>query len=626
MHIVGTAGHVDHGKSALVEALTGTHPDRWAEERERGMTLDLGFAHLRFDDGTEAGIVDVPGHERFLHNMLAGAAGMEILLLVVALDEGPMPQTYEHLQILAFLGVPRVIVVMTKCDLIPDADREAARSLVREALRGTIAEEAEEVVVSARTGEGIARLRERIHAALRALPPRAPDAPVYLPVDRVFALPGHGTILTGTLMQGRIATGDTLALAPLGERVRVRSVQCFGEPRASVEGGARVAVNVPGIETSRVHRGAVLVSPEFSSHDRYAVRVRFLESERTRVRRRMQVRVHIGTAEILGTLVLDALPSNGETTAGGLLLLRAPTAAFPGVRFILRRVSPKALLGGGEIVGAGTIAERPSTAADPARESVLAVLRARGLDAVDAARVAFEANLREERAAEILQELAERGAILRIERPVAYLDGAAAELLLERVVAALEHVHAMEPWALGMTSLALSRVTDLAEQLLVRILAAWVLTGRLKRTSGYYALPSHEPRFTPEQQALFARLLAGDPAQPLVPVAFDDVAGAVKRAGVQGALKAFDTLLAQGKVVKVGDALYRAEQIARIRSAVESFFASHETMTPAQLRDLLGTSRKYAVPLLEWMDAQGITIRSGDVRMLRERAKSRTMS
>ena len=218
MHVVGTAGHVDHGKSSLVRALTGTDPDRWIEERLRGMTLDLGFAHLRYDDGIEAGIVDVPGHERFLHNMLAGAAGMELLLLVVAANEGVRPQTLEHLAIAGFLNVRRAIIVLSKCDLVDATDRARAEAAVRAAIAGTVAHDAPAVAVSSLTGEGIEELRAAIHAALVALPPRPAEAPAFLPVDRVFALPGRGTIVTGTLMQGTLRTGDTLRLDPPGPR------------------------------------------------------------------------------------------------------------------------------------------------------------------------------------------------------------------------------------------------------------------------------------------------------------------------------------------------------------------------------------------------------------------------
>ncbi|MGB8519571.1 MAG: selenocysteine-specific translation elongation factor, partial [Candidatus Tumulicola sp.] len=348
MPIVGTAGHVDHGKSALVEALTGTHPDRWLEERMRGMTLDLGFARLVLDDGVEAGIIDVPGHERFLHNMLAGAAGMELLLLVVAADEGVMPQTREHLDVLRFLNVAQTIVVVTKIDLVGQEDREAAIERIADALRGTIAGGAPRVAVSSRTGEGLPELRAQITEALRALPPRDDAAPVYLPIDRVFTLPGRGTIVTGTLMQGTLATGDALTLEPSATAARVRSLHVFGEGRERAVAGTRVALNLPGIDRTAIGRGETAVSAEFSARAGFAVTFTPLETALPLLRKRMPVRAYLGSAEILGMLEFESVPDEARATFARLHL-RSGVVAFPGVRFVVRRMSPKTLLGGGSI-------------------------------------------------------------------------------------------------------------------------------------------------------------------------------------------------------------------------------------------------------------------------------------
>ena len=272
VHILGTAGHVDHGKSALIAALTGTNPDRRIEEQLRGMTLDLGFAHLRFEDGIEASIVDVPGHERFLHNMLAGAAGMELLLLVVDANEGVMPQTLEHL---ADSAVSQRAARDRRCD----EDRSVARR-AREprtggfarALRGAIAAGAPLVAVSATTGENLDELRRDLHDELAALPPPNRNAPVYLPIDRAFVLPGLGTIVTGTLMQGSIAAGETLVLEPSGTAVHVRSIGVFESTQPQVEAGSRVALNLPGLDRRQVARGQAIVGREFAALHTFAVR------------------------------------------------------------------------------------------------------------------------------------------------------------------------------------------------------------------------------------------------------------------------------------------------------------------------------------------------------------------
>lgn len=621
MHIIGTAGHVDHGKSSLVNALTGTNPDRWLEEQLRGMTLDLGFAHLRFDDGIEAGIVDVPGHERFLHNMLAGAAGMELLLLVIDAGEGIMPQTIEHLQILQYLNVRDVIVVLTKMDLIPPEQGGAICRRLHAELKGTIAENASIFAVSTVTGVNLDALRDGIHHALKNLPPRSPDAPAYLPVDRVFALPGHGTIVTGTLMQGTLRVGDQLTLQPSGKPARVRSLQSFGQKRESVEGGARVAVNVPGIDVHEIARGEMLVAPEFAAVDRFTVRFTPLADALPILRRRNAVRAYIGSAEILGTLVFEETPAETrEVTAE--LFLRAPTVAYPGTAFVVRRLSPKNLLGGGRIEsGAAAEAASEPEGHTPNEAAILAALQKHGASTLTPAEVAREANLRESAVEEALSALAARGEVLRVLRPVAYVAAGAANALLERALVQLGQVHRNEPWAMGMTSLALARALNVNETLLLRVLGALAEDGRIAHRAGYFAAPDFAPKLTAEQQAFFEGVVPVEAANPFVPAPLNGVVAAVKQSRIVGIAKAFDTLLAKGMLIKVNDDVYRGTQIAQIHARVETFLRSNGQMTMAQFRDVIGTSRKYAVPLLEWFDARGITVRSGDYRMLRSKGK-----
>ncbi|MBV8197812.1 MAG: selenocysteine-specific translation elongation factor, partial [Candidatus Eremiobacteraeota bacterium] len=339
MHIVGTAGHVDHGKTALIAALTGTDPDRLPEERSRGMTLDLGFAHLHFDDGIDAGIVDVPGHERFLHNMLAGAAGMELLLLVVDSTEGVRAQTLEHLAILQFLNVRAVVVAASKIDLLAPVHRDDAYARIAKQLRGTIAEDAAPIGASTVTGEGLEMVRERLHRELAALPPPNTQAPVYLPIDRVFALPGHGTIVTGTLMQGAIDSGDGLKIEPGATAAHVRSIEVFGSRRERVEAGTRVALSLPGVDRRGLARGHAVVGRELAAQTRLVVHFVPLAGAAPLLRRKTAVRAYIGSAEILGVLAFEQAPA-GELQMRAQLHLREPVVAFPGLRFVLRRPSP----------------------------------------------------------------------------------------------------------------------------------------------------------------------------------------------------------------------------------------------------------------------------------------------
>ena len=616
MHIIGTAGHVDHGKSSLIAALTGTHPDRWLEEQTRGMTLDLGFARLAFDDGVEGGIVDVPGHERFLHNMLAGAAGMELLLLVVDANEGVMPQTLEHLAILEFLNVRRVLVVASKIDLVePSRILQSCRAIF-ERLRGTIAEEAPIFPLSVVTGENLDALKLALHDELAAMPPRNSSAPAYLPIDRAFTLHGLGTVVTGTLMQGTIAAGESLVLEPGGTPAHVRSIGVFGSTRERVEAGARVALNLPGIDRSAIARGHAIVGRELTARQNLTVHFVPRKEAMPLLRRRTPVRAYFGSAEILGTLIADDAEGDGREIRAQLQL-REPVVAFPGLRFVLRRPSPKTLLGGG-FVEAADVAEAVHEG-DPGEGAALAVLRERGLEALDVTTVAFGANLREAAAANALERLAERGDAIPVARPPAYVDAIAARELLARAGAVIEAAHRDEPWAMGVTSTALARTLGVPEALIVRVLEHFANDGRLLNREGYYAALDHEPRFTSEQRALFEQLVPGD-AQPFLPVPLAAAVTAVKRSPVQGASRAFDTMLARGALVKVGDDLYRGSQVAQIRARVATHIRERGRMTAAEFRDLLGTSRKYAVPMLEWLDAHGVTIRDGDYRTLRGRS------
>jgi len=622
MHVIGTAGHVDHGKSSLVRALTGTEPDRWIEERLRGMTLDLGFAHLRYDDGVEAGIIDVPGHERFVHNMLAGASGMELLLLVVAANEGVRPQTVEHLAIVGYLNVQRAIVVRTKVDLVEAETLAAGERAVRDALRDTVAADAPVVAVSTVTGDGLDALRDAIHDALTALPRRPADAPAFLPVDRVFALPGRGTIVTGTLMQGAIRTGDALLLDPPGREVRVRSLQVFGENRDAVPAAARVAVNVPGVDRGELARGAVLSDATLRCGDTLRVRFRAARDGLSKLRRRTPVRAHLGAAEILGTLVFAGGSPLDVGAVDAMLHLRRATTTYPGQAFVVRALSPKVVLGGGTVDapafapsadGAGDTASRDAAA-------IASVVAATALRPLTAAEVGARANVREDRAASILGDMVARDDARALHRPHAFVDGAAAAALSARIRELLARREADAPWTLGTTSLALARELAIDEPFLIRFLAGDAEDGRIVARAGYYATIEHEPRLSAEQRAFFERVVPLDAAQPLVPVPLDGVVAEMRRARIAGLAQAFDTLLATGALVKVGADVYRGTQVDEIRTRLEHAIRGEGPITMARFRDAVGTTRKYAVPLMEWFDATGVTVRDGDVRALRKRA------
>ncbi len=620
MHIVGTAGHVDHGKSTLVRALTGTDPDRWIEERLRGMTLDLGFAHLRFPDGVEAGIIDVPGHERFLHNMLAGAAGMEVLLMVIAANEGPKPQTAEHLAILRYLNVKRTIVVLSKADTVDAEELAFAQELVREELTGTIGDGAEIVPVSTLTGYGLDRLRAAIHAALCALPPRAPEAPAYLPIDRAFALAGHGTIVTGTLMQGRVSAGDALTLFPLGRDVRARTLQVFGEKRTSAEGGTRVALNLPGIEADAIARGAVLASAQFDMRTQAAVAFRPLAVALPLLRRRTPIRVYLGSAEIFGTLVFERVPDDEQSVAAQLFL-REPTVVLPGAAFVVRRLSPKTLLGGGTIAPTGTDAhvERGDS---PDVAAIVAALDAVGPSGAGAASLGAASNVREDAAVRILERLVDEGRAVRLHKPAAFASATVVNELVGHVLECLQEGERQTPWRAGMTTLALARALRIAEPTLVRVLALAGEDGRLASRSGYFTTSAFVPTLEPAQRAFFDRTFAPDPNARYAPTSVRDVDLAMRSSDIVGIAQSYETLLISGALVRIADAVYRDVQLREARTMLEAALRRDKSITMAAFRDLLGTSRKSAVPLLEWFDTTGVTVRAGDVRFLSTQSRT----
>jgi len=612
---------VDHGKSALVISLTGRDPDRLLEERARGMTLDLGFAPLLYDDVVEAGIIDVPGHERFLHNMLAGAAGMELLLLVVAANEGPKPQTREHLQILNFLNVRRVLIVMTKSDATDAEGLATALALTREACRSTIAQDAPAFAVSNITGAGIPELRTAIHETLAALPPRAPDAPAYLPIDRVFALPGQGTIATGTLMQGTIRAGDRMRLQPSGLDVRIRAIQTFGRAVVEISGGARVAVNLGGVDVAAIGRGETLTAPaEFEATRVLHVEFTPLPAALPMLRRRTPVRAHIGSAEVPGLLVFEKHPPRDAHPVPAVLALNAPVVHYPGSRLVLRRMSPKDLLGGA--VAAVAMRSDSGRSADapllpPAASAVLQALEAAGLAPLPVAKVASAANVVVADAESALVVLLEHGLAVALVKPKEYLATSVADAAFAVAAVALRRCHEAAPWIAGCTASEIAAALSLGEPVAARFLAAWHADGRVAPNGRFWHLPDFVPALQQAQCSLIEEALSTGDTNSLVPCAYQTLHTAVSTSKVAGTREAVEMLFATGALVRVGDDVYRRSQIERARTVLVSLLSAGGRATMASVRDAFGTSRKYALPLMEYFDGIGLTQRDGDLRRLR---------
>jgi selenocysteine-specific elongation factor len=621
LHVIGTAGHIDHGKSTLVHALTGIDPDRLAEEKRRGMTIELGFAWLRLPSGREASVVDVPGHERFIRHMLAGAGGVDVALLVVAADEGVMPQTREHLDILDLLGVSCGVVALTKRDLVDDEWLELVREDVRATLAGTSLEGAQLVACSATTGAGLDELCAALDAALDTAWPHPDRGRPHLPVDRVFTLAGFGTVVTGTLLEGTLQVGQDVEIAPRGLRARIRGLQAHKSKLDRAAPGGRVAVNLAGVAVEEVSRGDVVTLPgAIPPAVRLDVRLRAVGALAAPLTHNMPVTVHTGAAEVAGRLGLLDRPELDAGEEGWVQLrLAGPVAAARGDRVVVRRPTPSATLAGGVIVDAQPARHRRFS---PRVLRHLEVLAAgapedRVLDALGAgsfqstSEIASRADLAPDDAQRTLEALAAAG---RVHRAGTLWCGTSYwNDLVARAREALAAHHARYPLRRGLP----------AEELRVRLRLspeAWSAAahaldeeGAVRLLGEVVALSEHEPRFTPTQERAADLVRQTLAAHPYAPPALADLPG------VDAAL--LEALVERGEVVAIADGVHlgRTAYEEMVAAALEAIDAQG-SVTVAALRDRFGTSRKYALALLEHLDDERITRRVGDARVRGSRA------
>ena len=625
MHVIGTAGHIDHGKSTLVHALTGIDPDRLAEEKRRGMTIELGFAWLRLPSGREASIVDVPGHERFIRHMLAGAGGVDVALLVIASDEGVMPQTREHLDILDLLGVSSGVVALTKRDLVDAEWLELVREDVRSALAGSTLRGAPLVACSSSSGAGLDELRAALDAALDAAqPPRDRGRP-HLPVDRVFTLSGFGTVVTGTLLDGALTVGQEVEIAPRGSRARIRGLQAHKSKLERAAPGGRVAVNLAGVSTDEVTRGDVLTLPGLVPPAvRLDARLRAIGDLDAPLTHNMPVMVHTGAAEVAGRLsLLDRAELEAGDEGWAQLRLAAPIAVTRGDRVIVRRPSPSATLAGGVVVDAQPARHRrfaprvlrhlEAIAAGTPQDRVLDALGRGGFLRLDD--VAAHVDLPPDEARRTLEELSADG---RAHAAGSLWCGAAWwEKLVGQAREALEAYHARFPLRRGLPAEELRARLRLTPDEWSAALPALEDAGLLRRKGDAVALAGYEPRFTPAQQRAAGLVRETLAAQPYTPPTVADVPG------VDTAL--LEALAERGEIVAIAEGVHlgRAAYDEMVAAALAEIDAGG-SVTVAALRDRFGTSRKYALALLEHLDDERITRRVGDARVRGSRAPRRS--
>ncbi len=627
--VFGTAGHVDHGKSALVRALTGTDPDRLAEEKAREMTIDLGFAFLSLPGlAHPVAIVDVPGHEMFLRNMVAGATGIDAAIFVVAADEGVMPQTHEHLQVLQQLQVRAGLIALTKCDRAA-AERQA-RTIeeVRALVAGTFLEAAPMLPVSALTGEGLPTLCAHLARLAQETEARSSEGPFRLPVDRAFTMKGAGTVVTGTVISGRLQVGEHVAWLPRGDLLRVRGLQVHNESVAEVRAGQRAALNLAGVEKEELARGEVLATPgSFAPSRMLDVRLDLAAEAPRPLRPRTRVRLHHGTAEVLARVVLLGTEALAPGDSGpAQLRLESALVAAAGDRFVLRSYSPMRVLGGGVILDAHPPKRRRAAGAEelaeqegPTPEGLLLRLLARaGAVGLPESELLAHSGLRAEDLRIVLPRLAEEGRAVAGRRgrwfsrePIAE---AAAEVLA--ALAAYHEAHPLREWA-SLRALSQQGAADLPRQEGARLAReSLAAQGEVVISGERLRLATHAPRWGAREAAVRDRLLAELQRRgPAAPSAEE------LRAACAGAEAEFREVLAAlleaGAVIPLPpDLLFSPDVLGQCREQVAGFLRSHGQMSVADARTLLGVSRKYLLPLLEQLDREGVTVRQGDYRAL----------
>jgi selenocysteine-specific elongation factor len=627
--ILGTAGHVDHGKTALIEALTGTNTDRWEEERRRGITIDIGFAGLDTgDEDLEISVVDVPGHEDFVKNMLAGASGVDLLLLVVAADEGPMPQTREHLWIARLLGVERGVAAISKSDLVDSEWRELVRESVAEELERVLgASDWPVLSVSAVSGEGLAELGAAILDGARATRARADDDLFRMPVDRSFSVRGVGTVVTGTIWSGSVEVGSEVRCLPGASVARVRGLQVHGRECAVARAGQRAALALVGLERSQVGRGHTLVCDPVWRQTRYLDASLQLVPDSPRTLKHWQrIRLHLGTAETMARVVLygrDRLEPGSSALVQ--LRLEGPITARAGDRFVIRFYSPVTTIGGGVVLDPW--ARRRGRLSQAAAADLQAVAEAQGRERLRLAISEFDEGAAPDelavRAGESpstidaqLRDLEAEGALRRVRDRWFGEDilTAARDALLDMLAAG----HERDPGARGLSLESLRSAAGRPSGLVDAALADLERQGLVLIDGSLAALAEHVPQLAPARRATADAAGRRIQEAGLAPPTVKELAAEL---GVPGdeLLAALKFLAERGELVAVTADLYLAPgAVSEAKQRVRGVLGRGIVASPSQLREALGVSRKYLIPLLEYLDASGFTRRTPDGRVLRD--------
>jgi selenocysteine-specific elongation factor len=632
--ILGTAGHIDHGKTSLVKALTGIDTDRLKEEKERGITIELGFAHMELPGDIRLGIVDVPGHERFVRSMVAGVGGMDLVVLVIAADEGVMPQTREHLEICQLLGVKSGVVALTKCDMVDEDWQALVTEEVRDHLSGTFLEGASIVPVSSRSGAGLNELKEILSELAMDVVEKGTDAPFRLPVDRVFTMTGFGTVVTGTLLSGEINVGDEVELLPSGTTSRVRGIQTHGSKEERGVAGQRVAVNLQGVEHTEVERGAVVVPRGvFRTTMRVDARMDYLPSAPLRLRHRQTLRLHSATYEVPAQVILiDRDHMEPGESAFVQLRMRSPVLLLPGDPFVLRASSPHTTVGGGRVLDpAPPRRRRRSEAAlellsalnEGADQDKVRLLVNESLySGISREEILLRSGLLEKSGEAALTPLLSAGeAVIVLRDPKTFVSRDAFAGLKNALLKGVESYLSENPLKEGMGKEELKgRLPKRSDpRFFGNVLAALEKEGRLLVDRELVRLPGRTRAGNEDHTGLrekIGEMLQKGGSEPPTLREICEGLGKEERT----VLEHLGSLAREGRVVKVkGDLFYAAGPLASIRERLVSRLKEKGEITPGEFRELTGLSRKFMIPLLEHFDQEKLTIRVGEKRLLRKR-------
>lgn len=625
--IIGTAGHIDHGKTTLIKALTGRNTDRWEEEQRRGITIDLGFTYFDLPGGDRAGIIDVPGHEKFINNMVAGVVGMDLVLLVVAADEGIMPQTREHVDILNLLGIEKSIIVLNKCDLVDEEWLELVEEEIKEELEGTFLERAPVVKVSAVTGEGLPALVELIdHMTSDELVQKDIHTIPRLPIDRAFSLSGFGTVITGTLVSGTIRKEDTLEMYPIGKESKIRSIQVHGEDRPACYAGQRVAINLSNIKKKEIQRGCVLASPgSMKTADLLDVRLNVLESSMRVLANHSRLHFFTGTSEILCRAVLLDKEEIGPGESGLVQLrLEESIAVRRGDKFIVRFYSPM------ETIGGGVILEPNPAFKKRFREDVIEELQRKesgsSADVIElhvkghretmitVAELARLTALSAEEVKEDVKELQEQKRVLtfamRKDTYVWHVEAAdEAEKVLGGALASYEKKY---PYRFGMKKAEVQAMyfSKMKPNVFDRMIEMMTESGRIKKVDEFLCSADYEIRRDETYNTVSGTLLDTFEKSRFDFMRYSEINCKGVSQEIQDDI--LNILLQEGKAVKVAEDMYTLKTyMEEAKKVILEKLAENPVITIAQVRDLFSTSRKSAKPILEYMDSVKVTKKTG---------------